>query len=69
MSDRWGSVSLNFTHSYQRNSLPIERGELGACYVSAFGESIKQSTAVSLQSPVVCNTEMRQFIKRNKIQY
>ena len=33
-------------------------------YYSAFGGSVKQS----LQNPVSCNTKMRQFIKRNKIQ-
>ena len=33
-------------------------------YYSAFAESVKQS----LQNAVLCNTKMRQFIKRNKIQ-
>ena len=27
------SVSLNLTHSYQRNSLPMEREELAACTI------------------------------------
>ena len=31
-------------------------------YYSAFGESVKQS----LQNLALCNTTMRQFIKRNK---
>ena len=40
-----------------------KRGTSGV-YYSAFGESVKQS----LQNAVLCNTNMRQFIKRNKIQ-
>ena len=50
------SVSLNFTHSYQRGTSGV--------YYSAFGESVKQS----LQNPVLCNIKMRLIIKRNKIQ-
>ena len=58
-------VGVNLTHSYQRNSLPMEREELAACTIKSL---VRASVKQSLQNAVLCNTKMRQFIKRNKIQ-
>ena len=55
------SVSLHFTHFYQRTN--GKRGD-SCVYYSAFGESVNSS----LQNLALCNTKMRQFVKRNKIQ-
>ena len=64
MAEIFGVSESEFDAFLTEKFPPNERRGTSGVYYSAFGESVKQS----LQNAVLCNTKMRQFIKRNKIQ-
>ena len=58
-------VSESALHAFLSDKFPPNGKRGDSCvYYSTFGESVKSS----LLNLALCNTKMRQFVKRNKIQ-